>query len=435
MTSVAVVGSQWGDEGKGKVVDLLTEGADLVVRFQGGNNAGHTLVVGSETYALHLVPSGILHPGKKALVGNGVVVDPDVLIEEIDGLTARGVKVAPDNLIVSASAHVIMPYHRALDSARERPSVAAGGEGRVIIGTTGRGIGPCYEDKASRQGLRMGDLLLPERFSARCRAALLEKNALFRSLYGLPETSPEEMEALREKWASRLAPFIGDARGALWEAIKEGRNVLFEGAQGSQLDIDHGTYPYVTSSTTVSGGACGGAGVPPSELKNVLGLVKAYTTRVGEGPFPTETDGPLGERLREAGREYGTTTGRPRRCGYLDAVAVRTAAALSGITSLAVTKLDVLRGLGPLKIAERYRLDGSEVRYMPMDISDLARCEPVYRDYGGFDEDISKAKSLSDLPAGARKYLDGLEELCGVPLGLVSVGPERGETVLLGTFF
>ncbi|MDR1039013.1 MAG: adenylosuccinate synthase [Deltaproteobacteria bacterium] len=433
MTSVAVVGSQWGDEGKGKVVDLLTEGADLVVRFQGGNNAGHTLVVGEETYALHLVPSGILHPGKGALIGNGVVVDPDVLIGEIDALAARGIAVTPANLTVSSAAHVIMPYHRQLDVARERPLPGKGD--RAVIGTTGRGIGPCYEDKASRQGLRMGDILLPDRFRARARTAILEKNALFAHLYGLPETGLEELEALRLKWHARLAPYIGDARSPLWEALRLGKNVLFEGAQGSQLDIDHGTYPYVTSSTTVSGGACGGAGAPPKSLDKVLGLVKAYTTRVGEGPFPTEVLGPLGDRLREAGREYGTTTGRPRRCGHLDAVAVRTAAALSGITSLAVTKLDVLRGLGPLKIARGYRLDGGELLCMPLDIHDLARCEPIYSDQPGFDEDISEARRLADLPSGARSYLDALEEHCGVPLGLVSVGPERGETILLEKFF
>ncbi|MDR1037023.1 MAG: adenylosuccinate synthase [Deltaproteobacteria bacterium] len=435
MTSVAVVGSQWGDEGKGKVVDLLTEGADLVVRFQGGNNAGHTLVVGSETYALHLVPSGILHQGKRALVGNGVVVDPDVLIEEMDALAARGVAITPENFTVSSSAHVIMPYHRLLDSARESPLPSSSPGGRLVIGTTGRGIGPCYEDKASRQGLRMGDLLLPDRFRERARTAIMEKNALFTGLYGLPETRLSDLEALRERWAARLAPFIGDARKILWDALEEGRNVLFEGAQGSQLDIDHGTYPYVTSSTTLSGGICGGSGASPGTLDRVLGLVKAYTTRVGEGPFPTEVFGTHGDRLREAGREYGTTTGRPRRCGHLDAVAVRTAVALSGITSLAVTKLDVLRGLGPLKIAESYLLDGQTIRHMPPDIHDLALCEPVYREYGGFEEDISGARSLADLPSGARKYLDGLEDLCGAPLGLVSVGPERGETVLLEKFF
>jgi adenylosuccinate synthase len=433
MTSVAVVGTQWGDEGKGKVVDLLAREADLVVRFQGGNNAGHTLVVGGETYALHLVPSGVLHPGKAAVIGNGAVVDPDVLIGELDGLAARGVEVPPSRLTVSSSAHVIMPYHRLLDSAREaRP---AGGGAGTVIGTTGRGIGPAYEDKASRLGLRMGDVMRPARFRDRARAALLEKNALLGGLYGLREVTLEDLEALRERWEDRLGPYVGDSRAVLWAAQAAGRNVLFEGAQGAQLDIDHGTYPYVTSSTTLSGGTCGGSGAPPRSLSKILGLVKAYTTRVGEGPFPTEAGGPFGEGLREAGREYGTTTGRPRRCGHLDAVAVRTAVALSGITSLAVTKLDVLRGQGPLRIARSYRLDGAELDFMPTDTADLALCEPVYREFEGFDSDVSGARRLEDLPSAARRYLDGLEDLCGAPLGLVSVGPERGETILLESFF
>jgi adenylosuccinate synthase len=305
----------------------------------------------------------------------------------------------------------------------------------VVIGTTGRGIGPAYEDKASRLGLRMRDILMPRRFRARAGAAILEKNALFISLYGLPEVTLDALEAMRARWEARLGPYIGNARAAVWDALDSGRNILFEGAQGAQLDIDHGTYPYVTSSTTVAGGASGGAGVPPASFDKILGLVKAYTTRVGGGPFPTEALDAFGDRLREAGREFGTTTGRPRRCGHLDAVAVRTARCLSGITSLAVTKLDVLCGLGKLRIAVKYRLDGSLIDHMPLDVDDLARCEPVYEDYEGFPGDISGARRLDDLPLPAARYLEAMARHCGAPLGLVSVGPERGETIMLERFF
>ncbi|MDR1166768.1 MAG: adenylosuccinate synthase [Deltaproteobacteria bacterium] len=435
MTSAVVIGTQWGDEGKGKIVDLLTEKADVVVRFQGGANAGHTLVVGGETYALHLVPSGILRPEKMTVIASGVVVDPEALIGEIEALRARGVRVSPDNLKVSDKAHLIFPYHKALDGARERPLPGMGPEGTLKIGTTGRGIGPAYEDKASRKGLRMADLLHPESLREKLGQALMEKNALFTHLYGLEPVSLDAMVALGQEWGQKLAPFIRDSWKIIQDSLARGLRILFEGAQGTQLDIDHGTYPYVTSSSTVSGGASTGAGVAPALLGKITGLVKAYSTRVGEGPFPTELLGAEGERLREVGHEYGATTGRPRRCGWLDCVVARAAAALSGLTWAAVTKLDVLAGFSEIKMAVAYRLDGEELLYPPSDIRDLARVEPVYRSFPGFAEDISGARALADLPRNCRVYLEALEEAVGVPLGLVSVGPERDETIVLGEFF
>jgi adenylosuccinate synthase len=430
MSSVVVLGAQWGDEGKGKVVDLLTEFADVVVRFQGGNNAGHTLVVQGETYALHLVPSGILHPTKLSVIAPGVVVDCGVLIEEIAGLKKRGVKVSPKNLCLSGKAHLILPCHRLLDIARE-----SGGDGRVKIGTTGRGIGPCYEDKASRQGLRVSDLKDLAVFRNKLDSLLKEKNCLLEGLYGAEPVKAEDVMKDAKTWAKELVPYIADSFLILDKAFKEGRKVLFEGAQGPQLDIDHGTYPYVTSSSTAAGGAAAGSGAAPSCLGNIVGLVKAYTTRVGEGPFPTELTGPSGDHLRERGHEYGTTTGRPRRCGWLDAVVVRTAAKLSGISHLALTKLDVLAGMKELKIADYYELDGERLDYMPQETRDLGRCKPHYKTFKGFSEDISKAKSLSDLPKDARAYLDAVAKLSGAALGLVSVGPDRDETMLLSEFF
>ncbi|MDR2461113.1 MAG: adenylosuccinate synthase [Deltaproteobacteria bacterium] len=435
MSSVIVVGTQWGDEGKGKVVDLLAENAQVVVRYQGGNNAGHTLVVSGQTYALHLVPSGILHPEKKVVIAGGVVVDPDVLIDEIDTLLQRGVKVTPENLLIGYTAHVIMPYHKLLDAARERPLPGTEDIGRVKIGTTGRGIGPAYEDKASRQGIRLHDLLDATIFEKRVKAALLEKNTLFTHLYKVQNSDISELLALREKWLSRLEPFMGNTFTFLQEQIAKGANILYEGAQGAQLDLDHGTYPYVTSSTTMSGGASPGAGVAPDKLDLVVGLVKAYTTRVGAGPFPTELCGTLGDKLREAGGEYGTTTGRPRRCGWLDGVVVKTAASLSGIGKLALTKLDVLRGFEELKVAYSYELDGQIIDFMPPDIAELARVKPLYKTFAGFSEDIKGARKLEDLPLNARNYLDAITEICKVPLGLVSVGPDREQTITLAQFF
>jgi adenylosuccinate synthase len=429
MNNVVVIGSQWGDEGKGKIVDLLTEKADMVVRFQGGNNSGHTLVVEGETYALHLVPSGILHPGKKGLIAGGVVVDPDVLLEEMDQLRARGVALSPDNLMVSERAHIIMPYHRLLDQARE----ARLGEGR--LGTTGRGIGPAYEDKAARIGLRMGDLRDLDFFRGRAAKALLEKNHLLNGLYGLPTLALEDLAAKAEVWNRRLGPYLGDTWRTLQSALARGEKLLFEGAQAVQLDLDHGSYPYVTSSNPLAGSVAVGAGLPPRLIGGILLLAKAYSTRVGAGPFPTELDNDLGVRLREKGVEFGTTTGRPRRCGWLDAVVVRHSVTLCGADHLAVTKLDVLAGLPELKIATHYLLNGEKIDFFPADIRDAECCRPVYETLPGFEGDLSRARKLADLPAAARGYLDRLSELCGAPLAFVSVGPGREETIIIHDYF
>jgi adenylosuccinate synthase len=436
MSSVVVLGAQWGDEGKGKVVDLLAEKADVIVRFQGGNNAGHTLVVRGETYALHLIPSGVLREGKTGIIANGVVVDPDVLIKEIEELCLRGVRVDESNLIISPKAHVIMPYHKLLDVARENPlpasSGAEGGMGsRLRIGTTGRGIGPAYEDKASRQGIRIGDIFDEKLMRLKIESVLKEKNTLFQYLYGISPVDPEELMRHRALWAEKLHPLVKkDAWTYIRDSLSSKKNVLFEGAQGTHLDIDHGTYPYVTSSNTVSGGASTGAGVPPGAATRVMGVTKAYATRVGEGPFPTELKDGMGAQLRERGKEFGTTTGRPRRCGHFDAVVVRTSAALSGITHLAVTKLDVLSGLSEIKICESYELDGEPIRYVPPTLSEFLRVKPIYKTYPGFNGDIRGIRRVRDLPFNARAFISALENFAGVPAALVSVGPERNQTIV-----
>ncbi len=429
MSNVVIVGAQWGDEGKGKVVDILTEKADVVVRFQGGNNAGHTLVVGGEKYALHLVPSGILHPGKVGVVAGGVVVDPEVLIEEMDALGARGVAISQANLLISEKAHMILPYHQALDQARE------GRKGADKIGTTGRGIGPAYEDKAARVGLRMGDLRDLSFFRDKAREALVEKNHLLTGLYGAAPVDLEALMARAEAWAARLKPHLTDTWRFLRAAIARGDRLLFEGAQGVQLDLDHGTYPFVTSSNPVAGSVSVGAGVAPGDIGGILALVKAYSTRVGSGPFPTELSDSTGDYLRDRGAEFGTTTGRPRRCGWLDAVVVRNSVALCGVDHLAVTKVDVLAGLPELKIATHYLLDGEKIDFIPADFRALERCRPVYETWPGFEGDLSGARKMADLPAAARRYLDRLSELAGAPLGLVSVGPDRDETIILHDYF
>ncbi|MFA5111258.1 MAG: adenylosuccinate synthase, partial [Desulfobaccales bacterium] len=359
MPNVVVVGTQWGDEGKGKIVDLLTEQAKLVVRYQGGNNAGHTLVVGGEKFIFHLIPSGILHPGTVCLIGNGVVLDPEILLMEIDRLKERGIGITPQNLRISERTQVIMPYHKRLDLARER----AKGDGK--IGTTGRGIGPCYEDKVARRGIRVADLVNPEILKAKVAEILPEKNFYLEKFLGDAPFSPEEIIAPYMEMGKRLAPLVTNVSVLIGEAVRRGDNVLFEGAQGTHLDIDHGTYPYVTSSNPIAGGACAGAGVGPTQLHQVLGIVKAYTTRVGGGPFPTECLDEIGDHLVECGVEFGSTTGRRRRCGWLDAVVLKDSARLNGLTGLAVTKLDVLTSINPLKICVGYEVDGVRRETIP----------------------------------------------------------------------
>ncbi len=430
MACVIVVGSQWGDEGKGKVVDLLTERVDGIVRFQGGNNAGHTLVVGGEKFILHLIPSGVLHQNKTCFVGNGVVVDPAVLLGEIDRLAARGVKVGPERLRISERAHLIMPYHAALDLAREKA------KGGGAIGTTGRGIGPCYEDKAARVGVRAVDLTEPELLRSKIEANVAEKNFWLANYF---HEEPLSAQAIYEQYlgyAKRLAPYISDVSLELERVLAGGGSLLFEGAQGTHLDIDHGTYPYVTSSNPVAGSACCGAGVGVTRLNSVLGLVKAYTTRVGGGPFPTELLDENGRWMQEKGAEFGSTTGRPRRCGWLDGVVVRQAVRLSGITGLCITKLDVLTGLDKLYFCVGYRLpDGGTLEALPASLNKLGQCQPIYEEFEGWREDITGARRYDDLPASCRAYLERLAQFVGAPLTLVSVGPDREATIVLQDVF
>ena len=429
MPSLSVFGAQWGDEGKGKLIDLLAQDVDVVVRYQGGANAGHTVVVGDEKYVLHLVPSGILHAGRVNVIGNGVAVDPLKLCEEIDGLTERGVSIDGANLKLSAGAHVIFDHHRRIDQLSERWR----GEGR--IGTTGRGIGPCYADKAARTGLRVCDLLDTETFQPRLRAALAEKNALIERVH---EESPLGLDEQLERYTrigERLRPFVCDAGAFVRGAYKEGKRVLFEGAQGALLDIDAGTYPFVTSSNTGTAGIPAGAGFPPGKIDKAIGIAKAYCTRVGEGPFPTELFDETGDRIREAGNEFGATTGRPRRCGWFDAPAVRYALELGGADGWIVTNLDVLAGLPEIQVAVGYRVDGQERADWPADRSSLEGVEPVYESRPGFSktpEDLAGARRYEDLPDAARDYVEWLESVVGVPIVMISVGPEREQVIRRG---
>ncbi len=424
MANAIIVGTQWGDEGKGKIVDLLSAHADVVARFQGGNNAGHTMVVKGEQIISHLVPSGILQ-GKTCLIGNGVVVDPEVLLGEIDYLTQKGIDVSPQRLLVSDRAHLIMPYHKAVDNARELM------KGKDKIGTTGRGIGPAYEDKATRIGIRCADLLEPDLLPARIEAVLKEKNFFLEKYLNAPTLPADPIIAQYLEFAKRLAPYITNVSVVLSEAIKSGRQVMFEGAQGTHLDIDHGTYPFVTSSCTVSGNACCGAGIGPVRISHVIGIVKAYTTRVGAGPFPTELNDATGEYIQKIGAEFGATTGRRRRCGWLDVVLLENAARLNGLTGLAITKLDVLTGLDSLNICTGYEHQGTALRHFPTSLRVLGECKPVYETLPGWSQDISGIRRYEDLPEAARGYLKRIEKLTQTPVDLISVGPDREQTIVL----
>jgi len=423
MSNVVVVGVQWGDEGKGKVVDQLADRADLVVRFQGGPNAGHTLVVGGETTVLHLIPSGILQPATLNLIGPGVVVDPDVLLGEIDGLKQRNIPVGRERLRISDRAHVILPVHSALDRAREES------RHQLTIGTTGRGIGPAYESRVARTGIRISDLLEPDALRERIELALYERNFLLEHLYHWPRIDGDELFDKAVVWGEKLAPYVDDVGVAIDHAMRAGKSVLLEGAQATLLDVDHGTYPFVTSSTTIAGGACAGAGLGPTRIDHVLGVSKAYTTRVGGGPFPTEDDGPAGEHMGRVGKEFGATTGRKRRCGWLDLVVMRHAVRVNGITGLALGKLDILTGLSEVKICIAYRVDGKELREIPASIRTLERCEPIYKTFRGWDESLAAARSLDDLPEAARTYVRWIEDALEVPVDLLGVGPDRDATI------
>ncbi|MEJ2469550.1 MAG: adenylosuccinate synthase [Desulfuromonadales bacterium] len=428
MANVVIVGAQWGDEGKGKVVDIYTEHAQQVVRYQGGNNAGHTLVVGEETIILHLIPSGILHPGKRCVIGNGVVLDPKIFIGEIENLKAKGHFQDDRQLLVDSNLHVIMPWHKAIDLAREKDAARK-------IGTTGRGIGPAYEDKIGRRGIRLSDLIKPEIFRRKLKELLPEKNFLLEKFFGEPALDEESIFNEYAAYARQIEQYIGCCPSSLYAAIQAGENLLFEGAQGTLLDIDHGTYPYVTSSSTCTGGVSTGTGVAPRHIDSVIGITKAYCTRVGEGPFPTELHDQMGDRLRKAGHEFGSTTGRPRRCGWFDAVGIRQAVRLNGLTGLAVTKLDVLNDLESIKVCTGYAYQGQVLDEFPRDADVLQECTPIYEEFAGWCSDISGATQMEDLPAAAKAYLAKLEELAGCPVVLVSVGPRRDQTIQVSNPF
>jgi adenylosuccinate synthase len=424
MANVAVVGSQWGDEGKGKIVDWLSERADVVVRFQGGHNAGHTLVIGDKTYKLSLLPSGVVRPDKISIIGNGVVVDPWALLGEIDAIAKMGVEITPDTLKLADNASLILPLHPYLDRAIEEA------RGADKIGTTGRGIGPAYEDKVARRAIRVCDLADPAVLEQRVDHLLFHHNALLRGL-GADEVDKTDLLARIDEISERLLSYAAPVWEWLDDARRDGRRILFEGAQGAMLDVDHGTYPYVTSSNTVAGQAAAGSGTAPSAIGYVLGITKAYTTRVGSGPFPTEQINEVGERLGERGREFGTVTGRRRRCGWFDAVMVRQAIRVGGIHGIALTKLDVLDGLDEIKVCVGYTIDGEAVSRFPAGISAQARVEPVYETMDGWETSTAGARSWAELPATAVKYVRRIEELIGAPVALLSTSPERLDTILV----
>ncbi|NJK33719.1 MAG: adenylosuccinate synthase [Oscillatoriales cyanobacterium SM2_2_1] len=423
MANVIVIGAQWGDEGKGKITDLLSRSADMIVRYQGGVNAGHTVVVNDQTFKLHLIPSGILYPAKDCIIASGTVVDPEVLIQELDQLNELGI--STERLYVSETAHITMPYHRLIDVAAEAQRA------EYKIGTTGRGIGPTYADKADRIGIRVVDLMDRERMPQRLHWAITQKNILLDKLYGLPPLDADAVIAEYQGYADRLRAHVIDASLVIDEAIRKRRNILFEGAQGTLLDLDHGTYPYVTSSNPVAGGACIGAGVGPTMIDRIIGVAKAYTTRVGEGPFPTELYDEVGDLLCDRGAEFGTTTGRKRRCGWFDGVIGRYAVRINGLDCLAITKLDILDELEEIKVCIAYELDGQVVRDFPNDARTFARAVPIYESLPGWQQPTSTCTTLSELPAAARNYLKFLADLLEIPIAIVSLGASRGQTIIV----
>ncbi|WP_461613539.1 adenylosuccinate synthase [Clostridium sp. Marseille-QA1073] len=425
MSSFVVLGAQWGDEGKGKMTDYLAEKADVVVRFQGGNNAGHTVEVGDKQYKLHLIPSGILYKEKLNIIANGVVVDPEALFKEIEYLEGLGENITPDRLIVSDRAQVIMPYHKVLDKLKEEA------RGKNDIGTTRKGIGPCYSDKVDRNGIRVCDLVKPEVLRTKLEEYLPTKNKAITKLYGGEALNLDEVYAKYLDYGKRLKSYVQDTSVRIFDAIKSNKKVLFEGAQGTLLDIDFGSYPYVTSSNTTAGGVCVGTGIGPTMINSAVGVVKAYTTRVGKGPFPTELNDKVGDWIREKGHEYGTTTGRSRRCGWLDLVILKTAARVSGLTSFAVTKIDTLAGLEKLKVCVGYKFEDKIIDYFPASLEDLAKCEPIYEEFDGWDDSIANARTYEELPENAKIYLKRLEEFTGVKTSIVSVGPRRDQTMIV----
>ena len=423
MSAFIVIGAQWGDEGKGKMTDYLAEEADVVVRFQGGNNAGHTVVVGDKEYKLRLIPSGILYDDKTNVIGNGVVVDPKALFEEIEYLEGVGVKITPEKLIISDRSHLIMPYHKVLDKLKEKA------RGKNDIGTTGRGIGPCYTDKFERCGIRVCDLMHENVFREKLEQNIEAKNAYITKVLGGEPLNYEEILKEYLELAKKLRPFVADTSVKVYDSILADKTVLFEGAQGMLLDIDYGTYPYVTSSNTTAGGVASGSGIGPRMITNAVGIAKAYTTRVGKGPFPTELDNEVGEWIREKGHEYGVNTGRSRRCGWLDLVILKTSVRVSGLTSLAVTKIDTLAGLDKIKVCVGYKFNGEIIDYFPASLEDLALCEPVYEEFDGWDDSVANARSYDELPENAKKYIERIEEFTGTRVSIVSVGPKRDQTM------
>ncbi len=422
MPNRVIIGSQWGDEGKAKIVDYLTLDSDIVIRFQGGANAGHTVEVGDEKFIFHLIPSGIMHPDKTCVIGNGVVLDPKQVITELDELAERGIS-CDGRLFISDSAHVVFPYHIRLDQLQEKAA------GKQAIGTTGRGIGPAYADKITRSGIRMGDILDTQNFEAKLKKAVAEKNELFAKMYGGEPLSADEIFSDYVEYGQKLKAFVTDTAVYLHQQAKNGKSFVFEGAQGTILDIDHGTHPYVTSSNTVAAAASSGSGVGLKSIDHVVGVVKAYTTRVGNGPFPTELLDSVGEDLREIGKEFGATTGRPRRCGWFDAVVVRKAAMVNGLTHLAITKMDVMDDFEEIKICTGYEINGKETPYFPTNIDKLALAKPIYETHPGWKQSTCEATSWNQLPKKAQKYLERIVELVEIPIGMVSVGPKRHQTI------